>query len=75
MKFRITFKDPDGVSNSLHDAAKDSARSTSGLTEKEMRALAESREEEFGEFLRKWIQYGEYVTIEFDTDADTAVVV
>lgn len=76
MKFTITFKDPDGVYESLQEEARSTLTNQAlGLTEKEYEALLEAREDTMKEFISPWIQYGEYVTIEFDTEQNTATVV
>ena len=74
MKINITLKDPDGFHDSIGDAIKDSLRTIEGLTDDEKEALEETRREEVNELLSKWVEYSEYVTIEFDTDAMTATV-
>jgi hypothetical protein len=58
MKFRITFKSPDSVSRSLQDTVDE----TGELMEVLEKAI------------EKWIEYREYVTIEIDTEANTARV-
>lgn len=75
MKFRVTFKDPDGPLDCIEDAAKGWAATIEGLSDKERKSIAESRQDYLNDFAGKWLRYGEYVTIEFDTDAGTAVVV
>lgn len=59
MKLRITFKDPDGVWQSLEDAKLDPNN------------LPKDVQETIGKF----IEFKEYVTIEFDTDTKDAIVV
>ena len=73
MKFRIMFKDPDGVSECLDDAAKDAL--PEGLDADEREAVIETRCEKLKKFAERWIEYGEYLCVEFDADAGTAVVV
>jgi hypothetical protein len=70
MKFRVVFKTPDA----LHDAVKDALgdededddedESEDGPTAKSLISFAE-----------RWVRWGEYVTVEFDTVAGTATVV
>ena len=74
MKFKITLKDPDGVYEAFRDAADSSTRDIEGLNDLELLALAETRLKKLEERCKQWIQHGEYVTIEIDTDAGTAVV-
>jgi hypothetical protein len=74
MKFAITFKDPDGVYESLRDAAAESVSSIEGVDDEERTALEEARQKKFQNFIEQWIRYFEHVTIEFDTEANTALV-
>jgi len=73
-KFTVMMKDPDGPCDAIRDAAEESAKSVEGLSEGEREALSETRQESFKAFTNKWLQYGEYVTIEFDTEAGTATI-
>lgn len=75
MKLKITLKDPDGVSNCIQDAAKESVEENDSLESDEVDGLIESRCEKLHETCKKWIRYGEYVTIEINTDEGTAVVI
>ena len=74
MKIRITLKDPDGVYESLKDATEESARGNTFFDKAETDAFLEERRERIGALCSKWVEYGEYVTIEIDTDAGTARV-
>jgi len=76
MKVQITFKNPDAIDNGIDEAI---------TSEKLVEALGEDDIEDFVEVeesiredvkvdLAKWISYNEYVTIEFDTEAETAKV-
>ncbi len=76
MKITITFKDPDGVWESIEDATKNSLRDVSGdLSNDEFSTLVESRRERLMDSISTWVEYGEYVTIEIDTETGKAVVV
>ena len=75
MKIKITMKDPDGVYDSVRAAAIDSANNVPGLSDDERDALTESRHAEIEQKLKPWLIYGEYITIEFDLDNQTATVV
>ena len=59
MKIQITFKDPDGVSYSVEQVAAEK-----GLEVGEIEPL-----------LKTWVEYNEYVTVEIDTDTNTAIVI
>lgn len=75
MKFSVTFKDPDGPFECIQDAAKEWAATLEGLDDDEREQMSEARQRKLSEFAGKWLDYGEYVTIEFDTDANTATIV
>jgi hypothetical protein len=68
-------KDPDGPCDSIQDAAGRSIAAIEGLDNDERAELQETREASLRQFASRWMRYGEYVTIEFDTEAQTAVVV
>lgn len=73
MKIVVTLKDPDGVYDSIRDAVESSIREMS-LNADEKKVLISSRQKSCERILEKWIEYGEYVRIEFDTEAGTAIV-
>lgn len=75
MQVRITLKDPDGVYDSIQKAAEKAIAAIEGLEHDGREELVERRREKIGESLRPWIEYGEYVTLEFDLDAGTATVI
>lgn len=41
----------------------------------EINAITDARKDKVNKALRNWVEYGEYITIEFDTEAGTATVV
>lgn len=73
MKINITFKDQDGPLDAIVDEVRKGLDSLP-LSESEKEKLDESRIEEVQSLLSPWLKYGEYVCIEFDTDAKTATV-
>lgn len=73
MKIKITMKDPDGVYESIEESIREDIARIEGLTEADREALIESRREALD--LGEWVEYGEYVTVEIDTDEGTARVV
>lgn len=79
MKIRITFKDPDGVSESINDLAQEHAdkilESKVILNLFGRNHLVEKLEEKITEKLEKFITYREYLTVEFDLEAGTATVI
>lgn len=74
MKFTVTMKDPDTLHNAITDAVKASLADL-GLDEDELEPLVEKRHEKVDELCSKWFKWGEYLTVEIDTDAKTCVVV
>jgi hypothetical protein len=74
MKFKITLKDPDGFSEGVRDCANETL-GVFKLSSKVNGAAHEAQVEEINEFLSPWVEYNEYVTLEFDTEAKTARVV
>lgn len=72
MKIKITFKDPDAVSDAI-DQAFDLQQKPDGIDDDEWGDIIQSRKESLS--LKPWVEWMEYVTIEIDTDAKTCVVV
>lgn len=75
MKIRVTMKDPDCLYEPVKEAVEESLKMLHGLSEKEKEALREIRSDEYRDAVGKWFEYGEYLTVEIDTVAETAVVV
>ncbi len=75
MKFRVTMKDPDTLSDAISDAVTDELKKIEGLDADDREALFEERHNAVREVASKWFEYGEYVTIEIDTDDNTATVI
>ena len=73
MKIVMTFKNPDAVFEAIRDAVRKNL--PDGLTESEKESLEESRIEDADKALETWIKYSEYVTVEFDLEANAARVV
>lgn len=71
MKIRIHFKDPDGVADALADAVEKTR--PEGLSETEWDDISLERREAIN--LNPFVEYNEYLTVEIDTDAKTAVVI
>lgn len=75
MKIRVTLKDPD----TLHDSASEAFNALpkpDGVSAAEWALLRESRRDEAVSAISSgWMQYGEYLTVEFDLVAKTARVV
>jgi len=88
MKFRITFKTPDAVEHAISQELGDMKNE---LREKfcnnlddcvdcqdelhdELQEIQDAREKA-EQLIEKFVKHGELITIEFDTDAETATVV
>jgi hypothetical protein len=71
--FRVTLKDPDGFYEGIRDAVAESVADVEDDEERE--ALEEVRRKKFETALEKWVDYSEYVTLEFDLTNGTARVV
>lgn len=69
----LTFKDPDGVYESTKDYIEESL--PEGLDEDEKESLREIRRDKLNAALKKFVEYGEYLTVEIDLDAQTAKVI
>lgn len=74
MIFRVHIKDPDVFSDAVSEAVKKEVAALN-LPEDEAEAVIEKREEKVNDFLERWVEYGEYIKVEFDTEANTATVV
>lgn len=75
MKFQITFKTPDVCYNTIKEVAAEGIDECfKDVNEEERGILIRSEEEALTNFLSKWVEYDELVTIEFDTVEETAVV-
>lgn len=74
MKIKVTMKDPDTMYNAVQDAVTEEVKAL-GLPEDETESLIELRTEKERAKMDKWFEYGEYLAVEFDTEAMTAAVV
>ena len=76
MKVRITMKDPDVLHDAVAEAVEADVKQVPGLTDQERDELAESRREKVRQrIVDRWMKWGEYLEVEFDTEAGTATVV
>lgn len=72
MIFQVTMKDPD----QLYDATSDAVAETiADMPEDEGAAVHDIRVEKVNNLTSKWFQYGEYLTVEIDTEQETIRVV
>lgn len=74
MKFKVTMKDPDTLHDAINDAVKAQIQEIGITDEDEIEALQEKRAEKVRELCNAWFEYGEYLTVEIDTEAKTATV-
>lgn len=73
-KFQVTFKDPDGPYDCIQEEARRQVNAIEGIDEDEKEDLISSRVDKIKEVTGRWFQWGEYVTIEIDTETGTATV-
>ena len=65
-------KNPDALDEAIDDTL---ANETFGLTdEDEIETIRESRAETLRDKCGEWMEYGEYITVLFDTEEGTATV-
>lgn len=74
MKIKVTMKDPDTMHDAVQEAVAREVKAM-GLPEDEEEQLIELRCEKVREKMYKWFEYGEYLTVEVDTDSMTATVI
>ena len=73
MKFTITMKDPDGAYESIEEFI--NAMKIDGIEDDdEAEAIRELRGNKIRELCLRWFEYGEYLRVEVDTDAETCTV-
>jgi hypothetical protein len=77
MKIRLYLKDPDGVYEALVDAAEAELElsPSDGLSSQIRKDMLQCKVGELMKVVTGWVEYGEYVKIEIDTEAKTAIVV
>ena len=73
MKFKIQMKDPDALYDAISDAIH--ADTENIADDDERMAVKEVRRDKVGSLCTKWFKYGEYLTVEIDTEAQTCTVV
>lgn len=67
-------KDPDILGDAIDDAVQEDLNKIEGLDDDDRKALFDIRREAVVEIAAKWFRYGEYLSVEIDTVAGTAVV-
>lgn len=72
MKVTVTMKDPDVLRDAIEDAVRETLN---GIADKdEQAAILEVRCDKVAEIAAKWFMYGEYLSVEIDTDKETITV-
>ena len=74
MEVKVFIKDTDVLQDAVEEAV-DEELKNSGLAEDEQEAIHELRVEKALDVAGEWWEYGEYITVEFDTETRTARVV
>ena len=72
MKIQVTLKDPDVLYDAIEESLDDNK--PDNLDDEEWSLVKEKRQGELSNFASKWFEYGEYLTVELDTEANTCVV-
>ena len=72
MKFVVTMKDPDTLDDSISHAVDVSLMGVEDKDERE--AVKAVRHAKVREVADTWFRYGEYLSVEIDTDTGTATV-
>lgn len=75
MKVRVLVKDPDAMSDAIANAVLAWRESLADMSEEEKDAAQQVRAAKVrAAIVGRWVQWGEYYEIEFDTEAMTARV-
>lgn len=77
MKMRLTFKDPDVLPEALDEITYKLKKKLieTGLTDVGAGAESEERTKKMEELTAQYMEYGEYIIVEFDDEAGTVRVV
>ena len=73
MIVQVKMKDPDTMYDAVQDAVEKEVKAM-GLPKDEADELIEIRTNKVRDKMGKWFEYGEYLDVEFDTEAMTAKV-
>lgn len=75
VKIQVLLKDPDTMHDAVDDAVKKLERPAE-LHSDEWADVCEGRAQDIkSQISSRWMEYGEYLCVEFDTDANTATVI
>lgn len=75
MKFKVQMKDPDTLDDAIVDAVTAELNAQGVTDDDERQALREVRVGKARACAARWFRYGEYLTVELDTEEKTCVVV
>ena len=75
MKIRVTFKTPDAVDEAIDDRVARSMTRPEGVDQEEWNMILDARKEALRDRASEWFRWGEYCTVEWDTEANTCTVV
>lgn len=67
MKIQVTMKDPDVLYEAIRDAVYDELKSKY-LEDDEIDAIADIKIDKCQDIASKWFTYGEYLSVEIDTE-------
>ena len=73
MKFRVSMKDPDTLYEAIADAVHEDTAAIADPYERD--AVKQVRSQNVRKLCSQWFRYGEYLTVEIDTEAGTCTVV
>ena len=74
MKFKVMMKDPDTLHDAIEEAVKAEVSAILGVDDEDRPAMEQRRREAVTRITSEWFKWGEYLTVEIDTDERTAVV-
>lgn len=76
MKFTVNMKCPDALEEAIRDAVKVEVNELNLQDAEEQESIEDARYEKVRRLcVDKWFEWGEYIRVEVDTDAQTCVVV
>lgn len=74
MKIRVTMKDPDTLIDAIHEAVVRDGNYAGLEDHDEVKDVQERRKQRYHALAGTWFKYGEYLTVEIDTNAKTRTV-
>lgn len=74
MKFTVTMKDPDALHDSVYSNVSEEVGALELTDLDEIKELTDQRYNKAMEVVNRWFRFGEYLSVEIDTEAGTCVV-